>query len=548
MSSRGSSRSGASRVSVPKYRTKSNRSEVDEMLFGNTKAEKVRQEKSKKPLSENEVIHFSTGVPLPKSMGAKTKKNKPETVRVVTKDLIRDVVVPQENRSNQVTLDKHTFLQLQRQAFEDFNDEQAYYDEKRAERERIQAEMAARKSNMKKHDDIRNSQPKPANDLDIESQTMADEMLRRSQAQRLEENDEIKHLNELILEAKCHAIRDAQLAEKEQTIKDLQVENDRLDAMMEIDRVEAIKHREIIEKERKIQQQRGAKQIMEQIEANKITRMWESERKEQEAKLLVDNQIKLQMQSLAEIEQKKKQQKELQKEIDHINMQHQEQKAIRAEQEKLANIRVVQYQEEKAKREAESEEAQKEIRRQKELEIAKLRAAQERASDLQAERDVLRAKRHEEATEREYRRKAREEAAKKSAIEDEMRLAREEQIQAKRHLMAVQAARERAEFDKSLLEQQKEVAKMATKEAFRQEAKVVYAEDIRTQINEREAAKIDDRKQFFEDTLVMDKDLEEKNRQIEEVKLNKLRGLKASGVPEKYVLEVARRIGMTSLE
>ena len=37
--------------------------------------------------------------------------------------------------------------------------------------------------------------------------------LAKSQAKRLEENDEIKHLNELILEAKCHAIRDAQVQE-----------------------------------------------------------------------------------------------------------------------------------------------------------------------------------------------------------------------------------------------------------------------------------------------------------------------------------------------
>lgn len=546
MSSRGSSRSGSTRVSVPKYRTKSNRSEVDECLFGNSQAEQVKQNRAKQPLTENEVVHFTTGaIKLPKS-NSKSKKKKPETVRVVTKDLIRDIVVPVENRNNQVTLDNATFRALQRKAFEESNDDQLYYEERKAERERIQAEMAARKDSMKKHDEQRGEKKQP-NDLDEESMTMADELLKRSQAKRLEENDEIKHLNELILEAKCHAIRDAQIAEKEQLKKDMKVENDRLDAMMEIDRVEAIQQREEIEKSRKVQQQIGAKQILEQIESNKITKMLYDERKEQEAKLLVDNQIKLQMQSLEEIEHKKSQQRELQKEIDHINKQHQEQKAIRFEQERLANIRVVQYQEEKAAREADAEEQQKEIRRQKELEIAKLRAAQERASDLAAERDVLRAKRHEEATEREYRRKAREEAGKKAAIEAEMRIAREEQIQAKRHLMAVQAARERSEFDKSLLEQQKEVAKMATKEENRQAGLIAYSQDIRNQIAEREKSKIEERKNFFEDTLVMDKELDEKSQQIAEVKKNKLMALKDSGVPEKYVMEVARRIGLTSL-
>merc|ERR1712164_3559 len=92
--------------------------------------------------------------------------------------------------------------------------------------------------------------------------------------------------------------------------------------------------------------------------------------------------------------------------------------------------------------------------KEKELETAKLRAAQERASDLQAEKDALRAKRHEEATEREFRRKIREEAAKKQAMDLEMAEAREEQITNKRRLMAIHAARERADFDKSVKQQQ----------------------------------------------------------------------------------------------
>ena len=51
---------------------------------------------------------------------------------------------------------------------------------------------------------------------------------------------------------------------------------------------------------------------------------------------------------------------------------------------------------------------QNELERQrieKEKEIARLRALQERAQDKQAEKDALRAKRHQEAYEREWRQK-----------------------------------------------------------------------------------------------------------------------------------------------
>ena len=39
-------------------------------------------------------------------------------------------------------------------------------------------------------------------------------LLQKAQEQMEEQEDEIKKLNELILNAKCHAIRDAQLVEK----------------------------------------------------------------------------------------------------------------------------------------------------------------------------------------------------------------------------------------------------------------------------------------------------------------------------------------------
>ena len=46
---------------------------------------------------------------------------------------------------------------------------------------------------------------------------------------------------QLILNAKCHAIRDAQLQEKGQISKEMRTEELRLDQMMELDRINAIK-------------------------------------------------------------------------------------------------------------------------------------------------------------------------------------------------------------------------------------------------------------------------------------------------------------------
>lgn len=55
-----------------------------------------------------------------------------------------------------------------------------------------------------------------------------------------------------------------------------------------------------------------------------------------------------------------------------------------------------------------------------------------------------------EQAEREWRRKEGDEALKKAQAEEVMRKARTEQIQGKEHFMAVQAQRERVEFERVL--------------------------------------------------------------------------------------------------
>lgn len=62
-----------------------------------------------------------------------------------------------------------------------------------------------------------------------------------------------KLLFQLILNAKCHAIRDAQVLEKRQIKKEIVAEDKRLDMMMEIDRLNALKIQEEIEKRRHLQ-------------------------------------------------------------------------------------------------------------------------------------------------------------------------------------------------------------------------------------------------------------------------------------------------------
>jgi hypothetical protein len=56
----------------------------------------------------------------------------------------------------------------------------------------------------------------------------------------------------LVLNAKCHAIRDAQILEKQQIKQEMAEEDKRLDMMMEIERLNALKIQEEIERRRQL--------------------------------------------------------------------------------------------------------------------------------------------------------------------------------------------------------------------------------------------------------------------------------------------------------
>lgn len=67
------------------------------------------------------------------------------------------------------------------------------------------------------------------------------------------------------------------------------------------------------------------------------------------------------------------------------------------------DARIADYNRRKQQREAALAEEKDRIAREKELECARLRAAQEKAADKQSELDELRARRHAETAEREWR-------------------------------------------------------------------------------------------------------------------------------------------------
>ncbi|VDQ13843.1 unnamed protein product [Trichobilharzia regenti] len=101
--------------------------------------------------------------------------------------------------------------------------------------------------------DLNRARNERLTDLEEETRKQAEVLLQKALEQRQDQEDEIKALNEWILNAKIQAIRDEQILEKGQIKKEMAVEELRLDNMMELARQNAIHIQEEIEKKRKEQ-------------------------------------------------------------------------------------------------------------------------------------------------------------------------------------------------------------------------------------------------------------------------------------------------------
>merc|ERR1739841_482235 len=132
-----------------------------------------------------------------------------------------------------------------------------------------------------------------------------------------------------------------------------------------------------------------------------------------------------------------------------------------------------------------------------------------------------------------------EEALKKSKMEKNLKEARRTQVNDKEHFLAVQAARERTEFERVLNAQRIQVLKV---EQEFLDKRTNYAEDVRAQIKGKEKERVQARHAFFEEGIMLDLEAKERRQKLDEIKRRKLKELKEVGVPIKYVNEVARRI------
>ncbi|XP_015740127.1 cilia- and flagella-associated protein 45 [Coturnix japonica] len=501
--------------SYSRYRTRARSTEVDESLFG----------------PPGPIVLLQDARSAPKS--ASCSQHRPETIQLLSNDHVRSLVVPTENPVPSLIISLQDFQRIQ-ESSRVLSKEQreAQLAARKAQKEAQLEAMNERKTEGKRKALLQQNKP---SDLEQEAKERAQHLLQRANRMRMEQEDEIKEFSEMLMGVKCHMIRDTQILEKRQIAKEMEEEEKRLARMMEVERQRTNEMQEELEQRRKQEMIKGRQELVRQIEKNAEDRALRAEQKDQETQEMLRYLEHLKMEELKELEQKKEQQKKIQAEIKRINDENQ-----RFKKEQLEKEKVLEYQRLKMEREAELEAEQEKIRREKEKETARLRAMQEKALDQQAEKDALRAKRSQEAAEREWRRKEKEKAQKKAEMEEQLRQGRNKQIADREHCMAVQVMRDRKDFERILRAQQEQIEKEKAEEARRAALQLAHADDIRRQIKELQQLKAQERMAAFEESKKLKEEVEKRNRRIAQLKQQKLKEFRASGIPEKYCAQVER--------
>ncbi|KAM3616462.1 uncharacterized protein V6R79_018424 [Siganus canaliculatus] len=506
------------------YRTRAANSEVDETLFGSPSRVSSKQDHHPQAKKESQ------------------KRQDAEIIQIIGKDFIRNLRIPFKDPSGSSTIlplaeferiasTSRNLTKEQRKAVKEAQDQKTEEETRAREERRLQLLEADQSS----------GQNMALSDMELEAQECAQHMVERAKTLIIEQEEEIKHLNKLILDAQCQATRDAQIQVRKQIETELSEEEKRLDAMMEVERLKALEAEEQIEELRKQQRMRGLQQIHDQIQIHQEEKLLQEEMKELQKQQLRQEQEEMNLEDLDALQRKRERQQQLHEEVMRINAETMRAKEQRREEEKMADMRDMEYMKKKLEREAEFKAEQEQIKKDKELEIARLWAQQKRAKDYLAEQDELRARRHQESIAREWRRKEKELAEKKAQEKAMLREARLEQVRCKEHLLSMEAGREKAEFERVLKVQQEAIRKESSDEERQRQKAHQHAKAIRQQVKERELSAVAKRREVFAEADRLVQEARQRRMRLDEIKERKLKELRATGLSEIYCAEVERK-------
>ena len=357
----------------------------------------------------------------------------------------------------------------------------------------------------------------------------------------LDENEDVvKEMEKLAFYARVATIRNKQKQEHKIIEQNYKKKEEKLDTMMELDRLKNLKSQQDKEKIREKERKEGCLVIIEQMKKKEMDKIKEKEQKEKEQKELVKYLKKLEDEDNLENERKKLMKEKITQEIVESNKISILNKQKKLAEEKEEDLRILKYNMQKAKLEEEKLKEKKRIQEEKEKEVQKLREKQEKAADKMSELDALRAKRAAEEAEREARIKEKNEMIKKRKILEELIQSNNRQKIQKRNQLAEQARQEQAEYERIIKNQLEEMEKEKRIEEERKRMRYENTKDLKKMIKLREEKEKLEAKEVLEEGRKIRQYNDDWKRRMEKIKQEKIQKLKELNVEPIYIADLER--------
>jgi len=348
-------------------------------------------------------------------------------------------------------------------------------------------------------------------------------------------------MNQMMLYAKVVTIRDAQLSEKKVMQKEKLEEERRLDTIMEVERLKALKMYEERESRRKEDQKNGAQVIVNQMREREHERVRQMELQDQERNAMLAQNAEMKEEEIREVMRKKDAGKKLLEEVAKSNAEQIDLKKRAGEAEIEDDRRIAMYLRDKETRDQARMQSESAVKAEKERETQRLRAMQEKMADKQAELDALRAKRAAEEAERQWRKQQQLAAEREATILSSLDQAREAQKLEKERRLIEQAQQEKEEFDRILRVQRSTEEAEHSKKVKKLYAARDHMEELQAQILMNAEVRKKNRCDFLDEGVQQKTRMEAGRLKLEHIKADKLSTLTRAGVPDKYTVDLAHK-------
>jgi len=206
------------------------------------------------------------------------------------------------------------------------------------------------------------------------------------------------------------------------------------------------------------------------------------------------------------------------------------------------DLRILEWQRQKDLEDEKREEEKRIEKKKKDLAVLRILETQQRAGDAKAVRDELRAKRHQEKQEREWRNLEHDTVIRRAKEAQELKKSILEQIQTKHEWVIEQATFDKAVYDKILDVQDTRMEQDLKAEEDRKERNAQYRYDLREQIHQFQLRKIKERKDHFCEGITLRKDMNRRDQELRCYMDKKLEELKEHSMPEKYIKIIQRAV------